>query len=137
MDVQAGMLARLFERSMGLSDEWEVTGVWFKKREEAQDELHVRVAHRKGQAVECPVCHRMCGTCDTHERTLWHLSIWQYETIVHCALPRADCPKDGVHATRMPWEVRPKTHFTALFKAQVISDGALWHERLRDSASGA
>ena len=102
MDVQAGMLARLFERSMGLSDEWEVTGVWFKKREEAQDELHVRVAHRKGQAVECPVCHRKCDTCDTRERTLWHLSIWQYDTIVHCALPRADCPKDGVHATRMP-----------------------------------
>ncbi|QUC04157.1 hypothetical protein [Atopobium sp. oral taxon 416] len=33
---------------MGLKDEWEVTGVWFKKREGAQDELHVRVAHRKG-----------------------------------------------------------------------------------------
>ncbi|QUC02540.1 hypothetical protein [Atopobium sp. oral taxon 416] len=86
----------------GLKDEWEVTGVWFKEREGAQDELHVRVAHRKGQAVECPVCHRMCGTCDTRERTLWYLSIWQYDTIVHCALPRADCPKDGVHATRMP-----------------------------------
>jgi transposase len=102
MDVQAGMLARLFERSMGLSDEWEVTGVWFKKREEAQDELHVRVAHRRGQAVECPVCHRRCGTYDTRERTWRHLDIWQYDTIVHCAVPRADCPKDGVHAVRMP-----------------------------------
>jgi transposase len=30
MDIQVGMLARLFERSMGLSDEWEVTGVWFE-----------------------------------------------------------------------------------------------------------
>ena len=102
MDIQAGMLARLFKRSMGLKDEWEVTGVWFKEREGAQSELHVRVAHRRGQALECPVCHRMCGTCDTRERTWRHLDIWQYETIVHCALPRADCPKDGVHATRMP-----------------------------------
>ena len=100
--LKAGMLARLFKRSMGLKDEWEVTGVWFKERKEAQDKLHVRVAHRRGQAVECPVCHRKCGTCDTRERTLWHLNIWQYDTIVHCALPRADCPKDGVHATRMP-----------------------------------
>jgi len=32
----------------------------------------------------------------------------------------SDCPKDGVHAVKMPWEVRPKTHFTALFEAQVI-----------------
>ena len=107
MDIQAGMLARLFKRSMGLRDEWEITGVWFKERKGAQAELHVRVAHRRGQAVECPVCYRKCGTCDTRERTLWHLDIWQYETIVHCAVPRADCPKDGVHAVKMPWEVRP------------------------------
>ena len=86
----------------GLRDEWELCDVWFKKREGAQDKLHVRVAHRRGQALECPVCHRRCGTCDTRERTLWHLSIWQYDTIVHCALPRADCPKDGVHTAKMP-----------------------------------
>lgn len=120
MDAQAGMLARLFERSMGLGDEWEVSDVWFEERGGAQDELHVRVAHRKGQAVECPACHRKCGTCDTRERTWRHLGIWQYETIVHCAVPRADCPEDGVHACRMPWEVRPDSHFTALFEAQVI-----------------
>lgn len=120
MDAQAGMLARLFERSMGLGDEWEVSDVWFEERGGAQDELHVRVAHRKGQAVECPVCHRKCGTYDTREKTWRHLDIWQYETIVHCAVPRADCPEDGVHACRMPWEVRPNSHFTALFEAQVI-----------------
>jgi len=120
MDAQAGMLARLFERSMGLGDEWEVSDVWFEEREGAQDELHVRVAHRKGQAVECPVCHRKCGTCGTRERTWRHLGIWQYETIVRCAVPGAGCPEDGVHARRMPWEVRPSSRFTALFEAQAI-----------------
>ena len=75
MDAQAGMLARLFERSMGLGDEWEVSDVWFEERGGAQDELHAGVAHRKGQAVECPVCHRKCGTCDTRERTWRHLDI--------------------------------------------------------------
>lgn len=48
MDAQAGMLARLFERSMGLGDEWEVSDVWFEERGGAQDELHAGVAHRKG-----------------------------------------------------------------------------------------
>lgn len=120
MDAQAGMLARLFERSMGLGDEWEVSDVWFEERGGAQDELHAGVAHRKGQAAECPVCHRKRGTYDTRERTWRHLDIWQYEAIVHCAVPRADCPEDGVHACRMPWEVRPSSHFTALFEAQVI-----------------
>ncbi len=120
MDAQAGMLARLFERSMGLGDEWEVSDVWPGERERAQDELHVGVVHRRGQAVECPVCHRKCGTYDTRERTWRHFDIWQYETIVHCAVPRADCPEDGVHACRIPWEVRPDPHFTALSGAQAI-----------------
>ena len=118
MDAKAGMLAGLFERSMGLGDGWEVSDVWSEEREGAQDELHVRVAHRKGQAAECPVCHRKRGTCDTRERTWRHLDIWQHETIVHCAVPGADCPEDGVHACRMPWEVRPNPRFTALFEAQ-------------------
>ena len=98
--LKAGMLARLFKRSMRLKDEWEVSDVWFKEHEGAQDELHVRVAHRKDQVVECPVCHRRCGTCDTRERTLWYLDIWQYETIVHCTVLSA--PKDSVPAARMP-----------------------------------
>ena len=120
MDAQAGMLARLFERSMGLGDEWRVSDVWFEERGDAPDELHVRVEHVRGVAVECPVCHRRCGVYDTRERTWRHLDIWQYETIVHCAVPRADCPGDGVHTARMPWEVRPNSHFTALFEAQVL-----------------
>ena len=35
-------------------------------------------------------------------------------------MPRAGCPEDGVHACRMPWEVRPSSRFTALFEAQAI-----------------
>jgi transposase len=144
MEAQAGMLARLFERSMGLGPEWEVSDVWFEERDGAPDELHVRVAHVRGQAVECPECGRRCGVYDARERTWRQLDIWQYETIVHCAVPRADCPEHGVRTVRMPWEVRPNSHFTALFEAQALamalsgltaaqiasalrmSDGAVW-----------
>ena len=52
--LKAGMLARLFKRSMGLKDEWELCDVWFKEREGAQDKLHVRVAHRKGPGSRVP-----------------------------------------------------------------------------------
>ena len=120
MGTQAGMLAQLFERSMGLGPEWEVSDVWFEERGDAPDKLHVRVAHMRGQAVECTECGRRCGTYDARERTWPHLDIWQYETIVHCAVPRADCPEHGVRTVRMPWEVRPNSHFTALFEAQVL-----------------
>lgn len=40
MDAQAGMLARLFERSMGLGDEWEVSDVWFEEREGALQDVY-------------------------------------------------------------------------------------------------
>ena len=120
MDERAGMLARLFERSTGLGGEWEVADVWFEEREGAPDELHVRVAHARGEAVECPVCHRRCGACDARERTWRHLDIWRYETIVHCAAPGAGCPEDGVHTVRMRREARPNSHFTALFEAEAL-----------------
>ena len=114
----AGMLASLFERSMGLGPEWRVSEVWFEEGEPST--LHVRVEGASGAAVPCPECGRRCGAHDARERTWRHLDIWQYETVVHCAVPRADCPEHGVRTVRMPWEVRPNSHFTALFEAQVL-----------------
>ena len=35
MEVQAGMLAGLFERSMGLGAEWKVSDAWFEKKGDA------------------------------------------------------------------------------------------------------
>jgi transposase len=96
MEAQARMLAGLFERSMGLGAGWEVTGAWSEEKGDAPDGLRVRVAHVRGRAVGCPECGRRCGTHDTRERTWHHLDVWQCETIVHCAVPRAGCPEHGV-----------------------------------------
>lgn len=86
MDARAGMLAQPFGRSMGLGPEREVSDVWYEERVSAPDELHVRVAHVRGRAVERPECRRRRGTYDARERTWRHLDIWQYETIVRCAV---------------------------------------------------
>jgi transposase len=37
MDARAGMLAQLYERSMGLGPEWEVSDAWFEERGGAPD----------------------------------------------------------------------------------------------------
>ena len=34
--------------------------------------------------------------------------------------PRVDCDRDGRRTALMPWEVRPNSHFTALFEAQAL-----------------
>ena len=121
MRRDARMLAALFERSMGLDDAWEVSGTWSGEVEGGPDELHVRVARRRGHAIPCPECGVPCGARDARGRTWRHLDIWQFRTYVHCAVPRTDCPEHGVRTVPMPWEVRPNSHFTALFEAQVLA----------------
>lgn len=120
MDAQAGMLARLFEHSMGLGPEWRVEDVWFESPASGGEELHVRVGRVPGAAVACPECGARCGVYDARERTWRHLDIWQFRTVVHCRVPRADCPERGPRTVRVPWEVRPNSRFTALFEAQVL-----------------
>lgn len=120
MDEGAEMLAGLFERSMGLGGEWRVEDVWFEPREGSADELHIRVGRAPGTAVACPECGRRCGAYDTRERAWRHLDIWQYRTVVHCRVPRADCPEHGARTVRVPWEARTNSRFTALFEAQVL-----------------
>ena len=121
MRRDARMLAALFERSMGLGEAWEVSETWSGEVEGGPDELHVRVARRRGHAVPCPGCGVPCGARDARERTWRHLDIWQSGTYVHCAVPRTDCPEHGVRTVPVPWEVRPNSHLAALFEAQVLA----------------
>ena len=121
MRQDARMLAALFERSMGLDDAWEVSGTWFEEVEGGPDELHVRVARRRGHAVPCPECGVPCGARDARERTWRHLDIWQFRTYVHCAVPRTDCPEHGAGTVPVPWEVRPNSHLAALLGDRVLA----------------
>ena len=115
------MLAALFERSMGLGEAWEVSETWSGEVEGGPDELHVRVARRRGHAVPCPECGVPCGAHDARERTWRHPGVWQSGTYVHCAVPRTDCPEHGVRTVPVPWEVRPNSHFTALLGDRVLA----------------
>ena len=121
MRRDARMLAALFERSMGLDDAWEVSGTWSGEVEGGPDELHVRVARRRGHAIPCPECGVPCGARDARGRTWRHLDIWQFRTYVHCAVPRTDCPEHGAGTVPVPWEVRPNSHFTALLGDRVLA----------------
>lgn len=117
-----GILAPLFERSMGLDDTWRVSEVWFTDVEGGQDELHIRVERAKGHTVRCPECGHECGVYDTtRERVRGHPGIRQHGTYARCELPRADCPDHSPKVAGVPWETKPKSHFTALFEAMVVT----------------
>lgn len=120
MDRNADMLGGLLARSMGLGPEWEVASSEFREVAGGRDEPRVRIAHVRGEAVECPECGARCGVCDTREREWRHLDIWQFKTITRCAVPRCGCPEDGVRTVRVPWE-GDHGALASLFEAQVLA----------------
>lgn len=120
MNEDAGMLAGLLARSMGLGPEWEVSSAEFRPAGGGRDELHVRIAHARATPVACPECGARCGVYDAREREWRHLDIWQFKTVIHCAVPRCDCPAHGARTCRVPWE-GDHGSFTSLFEAQVLA----------------
>ena len=129
MRRDARMLAAPLGRPVGLGEAWEVSETWFEEVEGGPDELHVRVARRRGHAVPCPECGVPCGVHDARERTWRHLDIWQSGTYARRAVPRTDCPEHGAGTVPVPWEVRPNPHLAALFEAQVLAAcmrGSTW-----------
>lgn len=120
MDQQTAMLAALFEKSLNLGPEWKVVGAEFRECAHARDELHIFIERTTGHAMFCTACGGMHGVYDTRERQWRHLDIWQYKTIVHCKVPRVECPLHGIVTVKVPWEADDAKHFTALFAAQVM-----------------
>lgn len=120
MRQETAMLAALFEKSMNLGPEWTVTSAEFREGLPGGDELHIYVSRTPGHAVECPSCGCRRGVYDTRPREWRHLDVWQYKTIVHCDVPRVDCPECGVLTARVPWASDDSARFTALLEAHAL-----------------
>lgn len=120
MDERVAMLAGLIEKSMNLGPEWKVVNVEFREGLPSGDELHIFIERTKGRAIECPSCGCRRGAYDTRHGEWRHLDIWQYKTIIHCDVPRADCPDCGVKTAHVPWASDDAAHFTALFEAHAL-----------------
>ena len=67
----------------------------------------------------CPTCGRASPGYDTRERRWRHLDTCQYQTILVAAVPRVECPEDGVVQVDVPWSEKG-SGFTALFESLVI-----------------
>lgn len=113
------MLAALVEKSMNLGPEWTVADVEFREND-GDDELHIYIERTPGHAIPCPGCGVPHGVYDTRDREWRHLDIWQYKTIIHCKVPRVDCPDCGPLTASVPWASDDATHFTALFETHAL-----------------
>lgn len=108
---------QLYEQILGIQ------APWFVERVELELEygrVHVHLAHHDRGVWRCPKCDRECPLHDhTAGRTWRHLDTCQYQTLLHAATPRTNCPEHGVHAVRLPW-AEPHSRFTLLFERLAI-----------------
>ncbi len=85
-----------------------------------EGEVHVHLAHESGLEWACVECGKNCPLYDHQPDRRWrHLDTCQYQTILHAAPPRSNCPEHGVRNVKLPW-AEPSSRFTAMFERLAI-----------------
>ena len=106
----------LYEKILKVTPPWSVEQIQLN---EPDNIVHVYVEYNKEQTLQCPRCDVDASRYDTRQRTWRHLDTCQYQTIVHCAVPRCRCEEHGVLQISVPWAEKG-SGFTLLFESQVI-----------------
>jgi len=108
---------QLYQQILGIVSPWIVERVELKLE---SGEVHVHLNHAKDASWKCPECGRGCPLYDHQGIRTWrHLDTCQYQTLLHAALPRTECPEHGVRVVSVSW-AEPGSHFTALFERLAI-----------------
>lgn len=108
----------MFERSIGLGDQWQVTRAEFNERDRA---VHVYVEARKTAQYACPKCGKASPRYDDEdEERVWrHADVVMYPCYIHCRRPRVNCREHGIHVVEAPW-ARQGARQTYLFEAYAM-----------------
>jgi len=106
----------LYAQILGVRSPWAVRGVEVSRE---RKEVHVRIELDAGAQLCCPECGRTAASYDRRMRSWRHLDTCQFQTYLHCEVPRVQCAEHQVRQVRVPW-AEPGSRFTALFEAVVI-----------------
>ena len=106
-----------YEQLLGLSGAWNVSAVTLDL---AAKKVEVEIGYDLSKSMECPECQKSCSHYDHRELREWrHLDTMQFETVLHCEVPRCNCPEHGVKTLRVPWAGK-SSRFTLLFESFAI-----------------
>ncbi|GBD97518.1 transposase [bacterium BMS3Abin06] len=107
----------LYQQLLGLKQPWRVSEV------EVDFEVHkvdLWVEWPKEEQASCPECKKQHIIYDHRGERQWrHLDTMQFQTILHCRIPRVKCLEHGVKSIEVPWAGK-KSQFTALFERLAI-----------------
>ncbi len=100
---------------LGITDPWRVTKVDLGLMAQKVD-IYVEYSSR---VWTCPICGAKAKGYDHLKEQIWrHLDVMQFETLIHCRLPRCYCQEHGVKTLKAPWE--NGRGFTIMFEAFAV-----------------
>jgi transposase len=107
----------LYRQLLGLQEPWKVGEV---KVDFEGFKVDVWVEWPPERQAPCPECGNAYRIYDHREERQWrHLDTMQFQTILHCRIPRIKCPEHGVKSIDIPWADK-NSRFTALFERLAI-----------------
>jgi len=103
----------LYRQLLGLKNPWNVSEVQIDFEKQKVD---IWVEWPPEERVLCPECGKSYVIYDHRDERQWrHLDTMQFQTILHCRIPRVRCPEHGVKSIDVPW-LEKNSRFTALFE---------------------
>lgn len=109
-------IQQLFEHFLDLHAPYHVDRIEVGDEEKTVD---IFVQMDRDAKVHCPTCGRDCGRYDHRASTWRHLNLFEYRTMIHCDVPRVNCPEHGVLTSHVPW-ADGLTGFTMMFESLAI-----------------
>lgn len=107
----------LYYHLLGLKEPWEVRGVEVDMEGQKVD---VYIQWPPEKKSPCPECGKPYPIYDHREERRWrHLDTMQFETLLHCRVPRVKCKEHGVKSADVPWAGK-HSRFTAMFERLAI-----------------
>lgn len=107
----------LYRQLLGLTEPWKITGVDVDM--EGQ-KVCVYIQWPPEKKAPCPECGKLYSIYDHRDERRWrHLDTMQFETMLHCRVPRVKCEEHEVKSVNVPWAEK-HSRFTALFERLAI-----------------
>jgi transposase len=101
---------------MGIIAPWEISRIATNEQKRRVD-VYLEYSKEDG---ECPECGKPTVLYDKRECRIWrHLDSCEYQTFLHCRMPRSKCPEHGIKTMTVPWAGN-MSHFTESFEKHAI-----------------
>ncbi len=108
---------QIFSHALNIHKPWYITDIEFRREERRLD---IWVDFERGARFACPDCNKEeCHVHDTIEKEWRHLDFFQFQTYVHCRVPRVVCEKCRIRLIKVPWS-RKSSGFTSMFEAMIV-----------------